>query len=68
MSLKLKDQQLQSCIYIHTHIYVERDCYIKTSVQFGHSVMSDSLQPLDCSTPGFPVHHQHAEFTQTPVH
>ena len=24
--------------------------------------------PMDCSTPGFPVHHQLAEFTQTHVH
>ena len=26
------------------------------------------LRPLDCSTPGLPVHHQHPEFTQTHVH
>ena len=24
--------------------------------------------PLDCSTPGFPVHHQHPELAQTHVH
>ena len=24
--------------------------------------------PMDCSTPGFPVHHQLLEFTQTHVH
>ena len=24
--------------------------------------------PIDCSTPGFPVHHQHPESTQTHVH
>ena len=24
--------------------------------------------PIDCSTPDFPVHHQHLEFTQTHVH
>ena len=35
------------------------------SVQFSHSVMSDSLQPMNRSTPGFPVHHQLPEFTQT---
>ena len=39
-----------------------------TSVQFSHSVMSDSLQPMNCSTPGLPVHHQLPEFTQTHVH
>ena len=40
------------------------------------SVMSDSLQetlcscvrPMDCSKPGFPVHHQLPEFAQTHVH
>ena len=39
-----------------------------TSVQFSCSVMSDSLGPMDCSTPGLPVHHQILEFTQTHVH
>ena len=27
-------------------------------VQFSHSVMSNSLPPMNCSMPGFPVHHQ----------
>ena len=30
--------------------------------------MSDRLQPMDCSTPGFHVHHQLLELVQTPVH
>ena len=38
------------------------------SVQFSHSVVSDSLWPMNCSTPGLPVHHQLPEFTQTHVH
>ena len=38
------------------------------SVQFSHSIVSDSLQPIDCSTPGFPVHHQLPELVQTHVH
>ena len=33
-----------------------------------HSAISDSLWPMDCSTPGLPVHHQLPEFTQTHVH
>ena len=37
-------------------------------VQFSCSVVSDSLDPVDCSTPGLPVHHQLPEFTQTHVH
>ena len=38
------------------------------SVQFSCSVVSDSLQPMNCSMPGLPVHHQLPEFTQTHVH
>ena len=39
-----------------------------SSVQFSHSVMSDSCELIDCSTPGFPVHHQLPELAQTHVH
>ena len=39
-----------------------------SSVQFSHSVMFNSLDPMDCSMPGLPVHHQLQEFTQTHVH
>ena len=40
------------------------------TVQFSHSVMSNSTlcDPTDFSTPGFPVHHQLLELTQTHVH
>ena len=41
--------------------------FASCSVQFHPSVMSDSLQPMDCSTPDFPVHHQHPELAQTHV-
>ena len=34
------------------------------SVQFSHSVVSNSLHPMDCSMPGFPVHHQLPELAQ----
>ena len=30
--------------------------------------MSDSLQPMDCSVPGFPVHHQLQKLTQAHAH
>ena len=39
-----------------------------SSVQFSLTAVSDSLRPMDCSTPGLPVHHQLLEFTQTHVH
>ena len=38
------------------------------SVQFSHSVVSNSLKPMNHSTPGLPVHHQLPEFTHTHVH
>ena len=36
--------------------------------QFSCSVVYDSLQLMDCSTPGLPVHYQFPEFTQTHAH
>ena len=37
------------------------------SVQFSHSVVF-VCDPMDCSTPGFPVHHQLPELAQTHAH
>ena len=45
-----------------------RHFYTFNSVQFSCSVMSDICNPMDCSMPGLPVHHQLPEFTQTNVH
>ena len=39
-----------------------------SSVHFSRSVVSDSLRPHNCSTPGLPVRHHLPEFTQTHVH
>ena len=36
--------------------------------QFSHSVVSNSCDPMDCSTPGLPVHHHCLEFAQTHIH
>ena len=44
--------------------------HVQSSVQFS-SVAQSSLtlcDPMDCNTPGLPVHHQLPEFTQTHVH
>ena len=41
---------------------------IINSVQFRHSVMSDSLWPHEPQHARLPVHHQLPEFTQTHVH
>ena len=35
------------------------------SDQFSRSVMTNSFDTMDCSMPGFPVHHQLPEFTLT---
>ena len=40
---------------------------IKYSVQFNHPVMSTLRDPMNCSTPGLPIHHQLLEYTQTYV-
>ena len=41
-----------------------------SSVQFSSVAQSCLIlcDPMNCSTPGFPVHHQFLEFTQTHVH
>ena len=38
------------------------------TVQFSRSVTSNSLPPMDCNMPGFPVHHQLPELAQSYVH
>ena len=45
----------------------ENSRYLKNS-QFSCSVVSNSCDPMDCSTPGLPVHHQLPELAQTQVH
>ena len=44
------------------------DCVDHSSVQFIRSVVSDFCDSKGCSTPGFSVHHQLSELTQTHVH
>ena len=39
-----------------------------SSLQFSHSGMSDSLWPMNFSTPGFPVNHQVLQLAHTHVH
>ena len=42
--------------------------FLIMTVEFSRSVVSDSCDPMHCSMPGLPVHHQLPEFTQTQVH
>ena len=48
----------------------EQPTKLKTSVQFSSVAQScpTLCDPMNCSTPGLPVHHQLPEFTQTHVH
>ena len=61
--------KLTVCQYGKGYVWY-RDNISKEGVQF--SLVSQSCptlcDPMDCSMPGLPVHHQHPEFTQTHVH
>ena len=58
-----------SCIGRHV---LYHQCHLGSPIthlaQFSRSVMYNILRPVDCSTPGFPVHHQIPEAAQTHVH
>ena len=43
-------------------------CVLAAYFSSVQSLSRDRLLPMDCSTPGFPIHHQLLEPTQTPVH
>ena len=70
---------LQKREYIYYKFTVEEDnlykaskgfaCYI-ISIQFSSVSQSCPMlcDPMDCSMPGFPVHHQLAEFAQSHIH
>ena len=53
------------CIYMHVYT-----CMYMSSFQFSSVMQSCQTlcDPITCSTPGLPVHHQFPEFTQTHVH
>ena len=58
--------------YIHYPVicYIGKEYEKECSLQFS-SVAQSCLalcDPMDCSTPGFPVHHQLSELAQTHVH
>ena len=56
--------------YINVHIFVSFICIYVISVQFSSVTQScpTLCEPMNCSTPSLPVHHQLLEFTQTHVH
>ena len=52
--------------HTHTHTHTHTHIYMMCS-SVAHS-SSTVCNPIDCSTPGLPVHHQLLEFTQAHVH
>jgi len=59
------------CVFIHVPVCVCVCVSVCTCVCVQSSSVQSCLtlcDPMDCSTPGLPVHHQLLEFTQTHVH
>ena len=48
-----------------SHMYPEQGCCVTS---FSGSVNPNFCDPMDCSTPCFPIHHQLPELTQTHIH
>jgi hypothetical protein len=57
-----------SCLRTVSGLSLLANPVIFSPVQFSRSVMSNSCDPMNHSTPGLPVHHHLLEFTQTHVH
>ena len=72
--LSAKSEVIKSFLHISVHIAYSLEMikfgvkiYGVKAVQFAQSCLT-LCDPVDCSTPGFPVHHQLLEFTETHVH
>ena len=55
--------RLRASVYTHTHTHT----HTQSSIQ-SLTWVRIFCDPMDCSTPSFPVHHQLPKFTQTHVH
>ena len=64
-SLGIYSREMKTFVHLKTGIRISF-----SSVQFSPVAQScpTLCNPMDCSTPGLPVHHQLPEFTQTHVH
>ena len=67
MLLSLDISQHLMCVCMCVCVCVDRKalCLQFSSVAQSCPILCD---PMDCSTPGFPVHHQLPELAQTHVH
>ena len=62
---------LSQTLIIHIKLMPLWFCLLKIAVQFSSVQLFSRVwlcDPMNCSTPGLPVHHQLLEFTQTHVH
>ena len=63
--------KVYSCWLCLLHcLYVRSQCHLSRFHQFSSVAQScpTLCNPMNCSTPGLPVHHQLPQFTQTHVH
>ena len=60
--------QTTNCIWSHLIVFLLLLLLLLVSVQFQSLLCPTLRDPMNCSTPGLPVHHQLPEFTQTHVH
>ena len=54
--------------YVKTSVLSTQFCYKPKTAFISVQSRPTFCDPMDCSTPGLPVHHQLLEFTQTHVH
>ena len=64
----LYDSTVWSFVYIYKKMKTVTKKDICTLIFISVSVQSLGHVPMDCNTPGLPVHHHLPEFTQTQVH
>ena len=70
ISLSARTWKQPRCPSTDVHWQLWYICTVEYSVQFSlvAQLCPTLSDPMDCSTPGFPVHHQLLQFTQTHVH
>ena len=61
-----KDKRVDFLIFLHHSNYLDISCIPQFSSVT--KLCPTLCDPMDCSTPGLPVHHQLQEFAQTHVH
>ena len=69
---RLMDKKVVVCIYNRILLSDKKECIRVSSNEVQFSSVAQSCltlcDPMDCSTPGFSIHHQLPELAQTHVH